>query len=418
MSSTARRSWPESEPEQGRSPVAVLAPAPPNRVRWRRVILQAAAVWLASRIGLALVTYFTLVFNSPELARSPKGIIIGQHRPYDFLGSWSNWDAAWYLRIAQDGYAQAQSTAFFPLYPLLVRIFSGGEGGVPALVAAMAVSNVAALVGLIAIGLLAARESGDEAVAGFAVRVTAAYPLAFFLAAPYSEAVFLCLAAGTLLLVRRGAWRWAIPTALLAGLARPTALILLAPLAIEAFVQWRRLENRRERLAAVATVLAVPAAVAAYAAFLWIRFGQPLLFLQVQRVYWQRQAMAPWDTAVQVWSHLTTNPPLGYWEALLVLDLGLVLALAAITVVAARRQPLSFTAYMVGLLYSCVAAPNLSSSNPLSSSGRFLVLAIPAFLFIGRLLRGRAWLDTLVVGGGFLLQAVLLTLYLTGAWVG
>jgi hypothetical protein len=167
----------------------------------------------------------------------------------------------------------------------------------------------------------------------------------------------------------------------------------------------------------VGAVAAVPLALATYAAYLWLRLGQPLAFLQVQSVYWRRQVLPPWETARQVWSHLLGNPTLGYWEALLVLDLGLVVAFAVLTVIAARRLPASFTAYMAGLVCLCVLAPNLSNPNPLSSSGRFLVVAVPAFVYLGRLVRGRPWLDTLLVGGGFALQAVMLTLYLSGAWV-
>jgi hypothetical protein len=378
--------------------------------------MQAAAVWLASRLILAVTTYFTMVFNSPELLRTPKGVILGEHQPYDFVGSWLHWDGAWYLRIAQEGYSQAQSTAFFPLYPMLIRALAWPDFEPLRLLAAMLVSGMAALAGLALVGLLAAQEAGDEAEAGHAMRVTAAYPLAFFLAAPYTEALFLALAALTLLAVRRGSWGWAAPAAYLAGLTRPSALILILPLVIELLIQWRRLD-RRQSVAALLAVAAVPLALGTYSAYLWLHLGQPLVFLEVQKVYWQRQVLAPWETAQQVWSHLMSNPTLGYWEALLVLDLGMLIGFAALTVAGARRLPLSFTAYMAGLVYLCLAAPNLSNSNPLSSSARFLAVAVPAFLLLGRWARGRPWLDTLVVGGGFMLQGVLLTLYLSGAWV-
>jgi hypothetical protein len=379
--------------------------------------MQAAGVWLASRLILVLVTYFTSVFNSPEFVRTPKGVILGEHHPYDFLGNWLHWDGAWYLRIAQEGYAQAQSTAFYPLYPVLIRALGWPDFEPIRLLAAMLVSNLAALAGLALIGMLAAQETGDEAEAGHAVRVTLAYPLAFFLAAPYTEALFLALAALTLFMVRRGRWVWAAPAAYLAGLTRPSALILILPLVIELVLQWRRLD-KRQSLGALAAVVAVPLALVTYSTYLWLHLGQPLVFLQVQKIYWQREVLAPWETARQVWSHLVSNPTLGYWEALLVLDLGMLIGFAALTVAGARRLPLSFTAYMAGLVYLCLAAPNLSNSNPLSSSARFLVVAVPAFLLLGRWVRGRPWLDTLVVGGGFALQAVLLTLYLSGSWVG
>ena len=44
------------------------------------------------------------------------------------LPSWvwgfGNFDGVHYLRLAQDGYSAQYSQAFFPLYPLLIRIFN------------------------------------------------------------------------------------------------------------------------------------------------------------------------------------------------------------------------------------------------------------------------------------------------------
>ncbi|HEX4678481.1 MAG TPA: hypothetical protein VH210_04625 [Gaiellaceae bacterium] len=43
---------------------------------------------------------------------------------------WGRWDGGWFARIAQHGYEQPHfTTAFFPLYPLLVRIVPWPLGG-------------------------------------------------------------------------------------------------------------------------------------------------------------------------------------------------------------------------------------------------------------------------------------------------
>jgi len=266
--------------------------------------------------------------------------------------------------------------------------------------------------------MLSSGPEGGRAAAGKAMLVAAAYPLAFFLAAPYTEALFLAGAAFTLFFARRGQWGLAAGAAFLAGLTRPTAVILVLPMALE-FIRQRAWSGARTRLAAaVLAVSAVPAAFACYAVFLWFRFGQPLLFLQVQAVYWKRRALPPWETVALVVAHLSINPLLGQWGTLLVLDLGAVILFAALTVYGVGKQPLAFTAYMVGLLVLCVGAPLLSNPNPLSSSARFLVAAVPGFLLLGRLVHRQPWLETLIVGGGFMLQAVFLTLFLSGPWLG
>lgn len=382
---------------------------------WRTVALDGAGVWLASRVVLVLATSFTLVLNSHDSARR-KSLILGSRSVYDLVGSWSHWDAEWYLPISQSGYFSRQSTAFFPLYPLLVQVLTMATANLSRLGAALALSHLAALAALIGIGLLAASETGRTA-AGKAMLVAAAYPLAFFLAAPYTEALFLAEAAFTLFFVRRGLWSLAAGVAFLAGLTRPTALILVLPLALE-FLRQRVWSGPRMRLAsAVLAVSAVPAAFGCYAAFLWSRFGQPLIFLRMQAVYWNRRALPPWETAAIVVAHLSSNPLLSQWGALLVLDVGAVILFAALTVYGLGKQPMAFTAYMAGLLILCVDAPLLSNPNPLSSSARFLLAAVPGFLLLGRLMDRRPWLETLIVGGGFILQAVFLTVFLSGVWL-
>src|SRR4028118_1098448 len=51
--------------------------------------------------------------------------------PAGFLGYWANWDGAWYAEIATGGYGERApaSTAFFPLYPVLLKLGTVVGGG-------------------------------------------------------------------------------------------------------------------------------------------------------------------------------------------------------------------------------------------------------------------------------------------------
>jgi hypothetical protein len=59
-------------------------------------------------------------------------------------------------------------------------------------------------------------------------------------------------------------------------------------------------------------------------------------------------------------------------------------------------------------------------NQPVRQTGAttFLLAAVPGFILLGGLLDGRRWLEMLLVGGGFMLQAVFLTLFVSGAWLG
>jgi hypothetical protein len=385
-------------------------------VAWRTIAIQASLVWLATRVLLIATTYFTVVLNLGS--RTSKGYVVGTHSLADLGSAWVQWDAYWYIRIAEHGYYSQQSTAFFPLYPLLVHLATLPFGPSSTTAAAMVVSNLAAWAAFTAIGWLAASELGPQDSEGpiRTMILLAAFPLAFFMAAAYSESLFIALAALTLLSARRGYWYWAAAAAFGAALTRPVGAILILPLAIELLRQqpWRR---HSRLIPALTSLGAVPLAIAAFMALQWQFFNNPILFLEVQSRFWQRRALPPWQTAQAIWDHLVHNPTLGDWQALLVLDLGLFSGMMVITLIAARSQPRAFTAYSAALLISCIVTPNLSNLNPVSSAGRFVIGMLPAFLFLGQTGRRRTGLQAILIGGGFMLQGVLLTLYLSGAWL-
>src|SRR5262249_50632879 len=100
------------------SPVRTGADVPTSYAidsSWRRVAAQAAGLWVATRVALAAFTYFAVLFHMGLTGAVSKSLSLGA-----LFASWQKWDADWYLSIAQHGYNEAQATAFFPLYPMLV----------------------------------------------------------------------------------------------------------------------------------------------------------------------------------------------------------------------------------------------------------------------------------------------------------
>src|SRR6516162_1183602 len=100
-------------------------------------------IWLfvLTRLLLVLVTYilFILIPVPAHVYPSTAVDIAG------LLTSWNHWDAANYTRIAQFGYQSIYDTAFFPLFPWLIRgiAFLCGNQGYIAI--GMILSNLALL---------------------------------------------------------------------------------------------------------------------------------------------------------------------------------------------------------------------------------------------------------------------------------
>jgi hypothetical protein len=202
----------------------------------------------------------------------------------------SRWDGGWYLSIARDGYpsfvpsgtgvAAQSSIAFFPGYPIVIRMLSTPLGLSPVLVGCV-VSMIAGLIASVGLWHLAARPS-DDAVADRTVVLFAFMPSAFVMSMVYADALFVCLAVLCLLALLDGRWVAAGVAAAAAGLVRPTALALViaclwaAVAAIRTGGPWRALLGP-----AIA-----PWGTLVYLAYSWFHTGEALGFFQVQSRGW------------------------------------------------------------------------------------------------------------------------------------
>lgn len=456
----AAQAQPQSQPEADRYITRKLRPLrwapPPARsaptFAWRKVVAEAAAMWAATRVTMAAFTYFAVLIRIGGHEHGSVSVPL-----HNLLTAWNQWDGYWYTTIAARGYWTQQSTAFFPLYPLLIKAGTLVIGP-HWLLSAMAVSQLAALGAFVGVGLLAAHEMGSAEGARRAVWAFAAYPLALFLTAPYTEGLFVAWAAFCLFFARRGAWRWAALCGFLAGLTRPTGIVLVPALAwefgrqhgwwqsIAAHPVWGHLRRGEARpalssldprpaaarlrevaarfnpsvLGALVLVLgAVPLAIASYMTYLYARFHHPLLFLHAQAMYWYRQNMPPWQSIPMAVIQYLRLPDLSYFQARDLFDLGILAVFAIITLLALRRQPFALTLYTLGILYLAIQGPILRRPEPdmFVSAGRFLLAAIPVFLILARWTRNRPGLEMLLISGGFMLQGLLTYYFLQGGWL-
>ena len=146
------------------------------------------------------------------------------------LQPWHNWDGHWFSLIAQQGYFERPTAAFFPLYPLLLAGVSWFLDGQIEL-AGVLISNIA-LLGALALLYQLVQLDFPRAVARRALLHLAIFPTAYYLGAVYSESLFLLVSVGALYAARRDTWWLAGVLGFLAALTRSQGILLLIPLAI------------------------------------------------------------------------------------------------------------------------------------------------------------------------------------------
>lgn len=346
--------------------------------------------------------------------------------PFGSMNTWSHWDGEHYVALAMGGYLHPPdnvSPAFFPLYPLLMRSFAELFGGP---ISEEALSVWGPLLSLLFLPFALyfvyqiALDSFDERVARGAVLVLAFFPTTFFLNAAYTESLFLALSAGSIWALRvRKDLLVACVLAALASATRNVGVFLMVPLVYE----WiKDLERYRWR---GIYLLAAPGGLLAYMGYLWVRFGDPLLFYSAQKS-WGRQATGPLDTAGRAWGSavegadrlldpgLWAEPSLGNvadhlagagnFFNLVFFVLAVVALLAGL-----RSLPLSLTVY--GLLLVAPATLFGTPESPLMGTPRYVLVAFPLFIVLGLLSKYRPLL------GGWLILSALASLVLCALFV-
>ena len=238
-----------------------------------------AATLVAIRVAFWLGAAATLIW-APAPDRRLIGSAYGPSSDFLFR-TFAQWDARWFLQIAEHGYEEVpQAAAFFPVYPAAAHALAWLTGST--LVAGVLISLAAGAAAAWALAeiakpILGARGANDV------VLYLALYPVGFVLTALYSDGLFLALAAGSFLAATRGK---AVTAGVLGGLATGTRLLGLALLPALVVLLWRGRDLRS--LARLAPLALLPAAVGLYALYLDSTLGDPWAFTSAQ-ADWDRE---------------------------------------------------------------------------------------------------------------------------------
>jgi hypothetical protein len=377
---------------------------------WRSPPARAALpVWLATRLGVVAVAF---------LGMATVGMLGGEPRlratKNPLLDMADRWDTGWYMSIAVEGYRWdpathgQQNIAFFPGYPLLMRVGGALLGARPnpplrypasdarlrtrTLLAGWLMSLAAFFAALCALHTWVARRAGNGAAAR-TMMLLATFPFAVYFSAAYTESLFLlgCIAAFNAMDSARpraaGAW------GLFVGLTRPNGFLLALPLLL---IAWRHPRGR----VGLSIAAGMPMlGMLLFSAYLWSLTGRPFAWAEAHAA-WGRTPLT-WSAVDEKLDLLVDRGVLGYVSAapLDVLNGAAVLFALAWTPVVARKLGAPAAVFVVSNLLPPLAAGGLMSMGRLTST-LFPVFAamalavprrhVPAWLIFFTLLQGLA----------------------------
>jgi hypothetical protein len=340
----------------------------------KRFLLIATAMALGVRIAVLLAAYLvSYVIND---------------RSYSILDAFQEnfdrWDYAHFENIARHWYptsppAEGEADmrlqiVFLPGYPILMWLVE--HITFSHLVAGMLISAVAAVFAGLFIQVLIRNDGGDEAEAQRGLLYMSLFPTAYFLALPYTEALFLALVLGSFVAARTGHWGW---SGLLGGYAcftRLNGFALIPALAVQAWLSHKREAPRRAYW-----LLLVPSGFLAYLAINWDLWGDPLHFQAVQEQHWSHEEIWPWQFLKETIETIRNSPPSSLRASIYELRLASVLLVAALLVIGAPKLPLSYQ------VYGWASLIMLMSVTWQISMPRYILGIFPIFLtlaFLGR----------------------------------
>lgn len=319
-------------------------------------------------------------------------------------GALTSWDARWMTDIADRGYfglddvdgepGHWRSLAFFPLVPFLIRAVSFVTF-LPGNAAGILLSLVAGAFAAFGAAALARRMGMGSRQRVIASVLATTAPLAVVMLMPYTEAVFLALAAWGLVAVIDRRWATAGALILVAGLARTTALGLFIVLLLAVLAHDRR--NPR----AWAAVAAAPLGWVAYLLWASSHLEDAGGYFGAQHRGWNSGVDGGKATLRWLWLSLSESRETGYaLSAVIIVAVAATMAWAFLGWIAARagRGLDRWGRAWPVLVFSCLAVGQILVSDGLMHSRPRLFLSgvLVLIVFAPALARlrafDRAWL--------------------------
>lgn len=359
-------------------------------------VLFAFAIW---RVITLLVAGFSPLFLPVFGAKFPyyQERLIATNLPH-FLWSFGNFDGVHYLGIAQSAYSAQFTQAFFPLYPLTVRIFSLLTFG-NLFWSAFLLSNIFFLLALIVFYKLIASHY-DQKKALWSVIFMLGFPTSFYFGAIYTESLFLLLTLCTFVLIDRKKYFLAAVTGFFATLTRLIGVFIGLILLLYTKGKGRYL---------FAGVVFLGLLV--YMLYLQVNFGNPIYFLTSQSEFGQGR-----DS-----SKLILLPQVIFRYLKILLTTQGLLRLNAVFELTSTVFALAILAYSYKkvksswLLFSFLSVLLPTLTGTLASMPRYILVAFPIYFVLGSL--KSTPLKILILSVFFIIGAIALTLFSQGYWV-
>ena len=381
------------------------------------------------RIFLLLV-YSRLIFLlfallAPSIIPLNEGYLGNQHFPDEsyLAWIWANFDGRHFSDIVISGYRHF-NFAFFPLYPLMIRILDYHLIVDPPYVGIF-ISTACLFLAMIMLYKIIKLDY-KENIAHLSLLMLAFFPLSFFYHSMYSDSLFLLLSITSFYWARRGNWVLAGIFGGLVTLTRIAGIALLPALLVEWYLQNKGETNKiiknftKKNILPFLSKFLKTGFVAlvltsfgflSYLVYLQVVYGDWLLFQKSMVAWRQHEFVFPPQVVFRYLKIfvLVEKDLLVFWVAFL--EFISMVVYFALTYFVAKRVRLSYAV----LMFFILLLPTFTGT--FAGMPRYILHTFPAFIGLALFLRKRTFLKPLVIILFLLLGFVFTALFTRGYFI-
>lgn len=336
-----------------------------------------------------------------------------------FWLAWQHWDVYSYIGIALNGYGSFRDTAFFPLWPLLIRalgfVFGSTVNG--DYLAGMLLANLFFYLALVLLYQLLSEDFEPSVARNTAFYLAfAAYAIFFFVG--YTESLFLFLCVAAFWCLQRSHYWLAGLCGGLLGLTHSQGVLVLLPFLV--LVLQRFWPDKGERrnwwplLRACFPLILIPAGVLLYMLYLWFAMGNPLAFSVGEAESWGRHLTFPlWSLVLAAQTFFL--PQTGTQHELNAIDIIFCLLPLVVLVAGWKKMPLHYALFALAVVLFNMCYPQ-GTQEPLTAAPRYMLVVFPVFVILGKWGKNPT-VDRLITVCSVCLFALNTLLYVRHYWV-
>lgn len=328
-----------------------------------------------------------------------------------WLDIWGVWDSYWYIDIAKNGYSaqigtsfsQTQANyAFFPLYPMLMRLV-GTILGDKYYIAGIIISNICAIVACFFLYKLIKLKL-NSVISLRSLKFLLVAPTAFILSGVFTESLYLMLAIFCFYFAAKRQWLLVGIAGFFLALTRSLGCLIIIPMLYE-YLQSKEFQFKKIKYD-ILFLLLIPLGLFLFALYNYHLTGNFLAFSQIQSG-WRRSLSNPLSVLVNGFRQGLFRPNVRMIVRMKAL-LEATFSIVALGLLCLSFRKIWFSYWLFGL-YSML----IPLSTGIDSMPRFILPIFPLYIVLAKFANNREFdqAATLFLG---LLQGALMVFWSCG----